>query len=34
VEIEDSYTLVPEDQPELLTSLLREFVPAPTRHPA
>jgi pimeloyl-ACP methyl ester carboxylesterase len=28
VEIDDSYTLVPEDQPELLTNLLREFVPA------
>ncbi|HVV13757.1 alpha/beta hydrolase [Amycolatopsis sp.] len=27
VEVEDSYTLVPEDQPELLVRLLREFVP-------
>ncbi|KAA9152239.1 alpha/beta hydrolase [Amycolatopsis acidicola] len=27
VEVEDSYTLVPEDQPELLARLLREFVP-------
>jgi pimeloyl-ACP methyl ester carboxylesterase len=28
VEAEDSYTLIPEDQPELLARLLREFVPA------
>ena len=28
VEVEDSYTLIPEDQPELLARLLREFVPA------
>ncbi|GAB3477662.1 alpha/beta fold hydrolase [Amycolatopsis cihanbeyliensis] len=27
VEVDGSYTLVPEDQPELLTELLREFVP-------
>jgi pimeloyl-ACP methyl ester carboxylesterase len=27
VEIEDSYTLIPEDQPERLTELIREFVP-------
>jgi hypothetical protein len=26
VEIPDSYTLVPEDQPELLASHLREFI--------
>jgi hypothetical protein len=26
VEIEDTRTLIAEDQPELLTSLLREFV--------
>jgi pimeloyl-ACP methyl ester carboxylesterase len=26
VEIEDSYTLIPEDQPELLARELREFV--------
>ena len=29
VEVEDSYTLIPEDQPDLLARLLREFVPAP-----
>ena len=29
VEVEDSYTLIPEDQPDLLVRLLREFVPAP-----
>jgi pimeloyl-ACP methyl ester carboxylesterase len=29
VEIDDSYTLIPEDQPQLLARLLREFVPAP-----
>ncbi|GAB2989377.1 alpha/beta hydrolase [Amycolatopsis acidiphila] len=28
VEVDDSYTLVPEDQPELLVKQLREFVPA------
>jgi pimeloyl-ACP methyl ester carboxylesterase len=28
-EVEDSYTLIPEDQPDLLARLLREFVPAP-----
>ncbi len=28
VEVDDSYTLIPEDQPELLTRLLRDFVPA------
>jgi pimeloyl-ACP methyl ester carboxylesterase len=28
VEVPDSYTLVPEDQPELLVTQLREFVPA------
>ncbi|GAB3563886.1 alpha/beta hydrolase [Amycolatopsis endophytica] len=33
VEVDDSYTLVPEDQPELLTTLLREFVPAASRKP-
>lgn len=27
VEVDDSYTLVPEDRPELLTGLLRSFVP-------
>ena len=30
VEIEDSYTLVPEDRPALLAELLRDFVPAST----
>ncbi|MEV5299417.1 alpha/beta fold hydrolase [Amycolatopsis methanolica] len=30
-EVPDSYTLVPEDQPELLTNLLREFVPVASR---
>ena len=29
VEVGDSYTLIPEDQPGLLARLLREFVPAP-----
>ena len=28
VEIEDSYTLIPEDQPEQLARELREFVKA------
>ncbi|MDQ0376742.1 alpha/beta fold hydrolase [Amycolatopsis thermophila] len=31
VEVGDSYTLVPEDQPERLTTLLREFVPVASR---
>ncbi|CAM5697576.1 alpha/beta hydrolase [Streptomyces violaceorubidus] len=26
MEIEDTRTLIPEDQPELLASLLREFI--------
>jgi pimeloyl-ACP methyl ester carboxylesterase len=26
VEIEDSYTLIPQDQPALLAKLLREFI--------
>ena len=29
VEVEDSYTLIPEDQPGPLARLIREFVPAP-----
>jgi pimeloyl-ACP methyl ester carboxylesterase len=29
VEVEDSYTLIAEDQPDLIARLLREFVPAP-----
>jgi pimeloyl-ACP methyl ester carboxylesterase len=29
VEVEDSYTLIPEDQPGSLARLIREFVPAP-----
>jgi pimeloyl-ACP methyl ester carboxylesterase len=33
VEVEDSYTLIPEDQPDLLARLLREFVPAPAVPP-
>ncbi|MCU1687480.1 MAG: Haloalkane dehalogenase [Amycolatopsis sp.] len=28
VEIEDSYTLIPEDQPDVLAALIRDFVPA------
>ncbi|MCQ4079966.1 alpha/beta hydrolase [Streptomyces sp. RB6PN25] len=31
VEVDDSYTLIPEDRPELLTRLLREFVPTSAR---
>jgi pimeloyl-ACP methyl ester carboxylesterase len=30
VEIEDSYTLIPEDQPDLLARLIRDFVPTQT----
>ena len=30
VEIDDSYTLIPEDQPEELTRAIRAFVPAST----
>jgi pimeloyl-ACP methyl ester carboxylesterase len=34
VEIDDSYTLIPEDQPEQLTRAIRDFVPArPPDHP-
>jgi pimeloyl-ACP methyl ester carboxylesterase len=28
VEIEDSYTLIPEDQPDVLAAHIRDFVPA------
>ncbi|GHF13909.1 hypothetical protein GCM10017786_54490 [Amycolatopsis deserti] len=31
VEVPGSYPLVPEDPPELLTNLLREFVPVASR---
>lgn len=35
VEIDDSYALIPEDQPEQLTRAIRDFVPASTPdHPA
>jgi pimeloyl-ACP methyl ester carboxylesterase len=29
IEIDDSYTLLPEDQPEQLIRAIRDFVPAP-----
>jgi pimeloyl-ACP methyl ester carboxylesterase len=31
IEIGDSYTLIPEDQPEQLARAIRDFVPAPHR---
>ena len=36
VEISDSYTLIPEDQPAILAAHLRQFIAAsqPTGHPA
>jgi pimeloyl-ACP methyl ester carboxylesterase len=32
IEIDDSYTLIPEDQPEQLIRAIRDFVPAPRRN--
>jgi pimeloyl-ACP methyl ester carboxylesterase len=33
IEIDDSYTLLPEDQPEQLIRAIRDFVPATPEHP-
>ncbi len=30
VEVDDSYTLIPQDQPDLLASLMLEFLRSPT----